>query len=42
MIGLAAPFHLAMWEGPAPDSGQRETEWGEHVTDHEYRAAADA
>ena len=34
--------HLAMWEGPAPDSGKAETEWGEHVTDDEYRAAAGA
>lgn len=34
--------HLAMWEGPAPDSGQPETEWGEHVTDDEYRVAAEA
>jgi quercetin dioxygenase-like cupin family protein len=34
--------HLAMWEGPAPDWGQPETEWGEHVTDDEYRAVADA
>ena len=34
--------HLALWEGPAPDSGQPETEWGEHVTDDEYRAAAGA
>src|ERR1700722_17927029 len=29
------------WEGPAPDSGQPETEWGEHVTDDQYRAAAE-
>ena len=28
--------HLALWEGPAPDSGQPETQWGEHVTDDEY------
>ena len=30
------PFmvHLAMWE--APDSGEPETVWGEHVTDAEY------
>jgi hypothetical protein len=34
--GLSLPAHLAMWEGAAPDSGQPETEWGEHVTDHEY------
>ncbi|MGY4646963.1 cupin domain-containing protein [Mycobacterium sp. URHB0021] len=25
--------HLAMWETPAPGSGQPETTWGEHVTD---------
>jgi hypothetical protein len=31
--------HLAMWEGPAPDSGQPETDWGEQVTDDEYRVA---
>jgi quercetin dioxygenase-like cupin family protein len=29
--------HLAMWEGPDPDSGKPETEWGEHVTDDEYQ-----
>ena len=29
--------HLAMWEAPDPASGQAETEWGEHVTDDEYR-----
>jgi hypothetical protein len=34
--------HLAMWEAPAPNSGQPETERGEHVTDDEYRAAAEA
>ena len=28
--------HLAMWESPGPDGGA-ETEWGEHVTDEEYR-----
>ena len=32
--------HLARWEGPAPDSGQPETSWGQQVTDHEYRLAA--
>ncbi|MFI0217378.1 (R)-mandelonitrile lyase [Streptomyces lydicus] len=29
--------HLALWEGSAPDRGP-ETQWGEHVTDGEYRA----
>ena len=29
--------HLAMWEAPDPASGKAETEWGEHVTDDEYR-----
>jgi quercetin dioxygenase-like cupin family protein len=29
--------HLAMWEGPAPDSGLPETEWGDFVTDEEYK-----
>ena len=29
--------HLAMWEAPDPASGQAETEWGEQVTDDEYR-----
>ena len=29
--------HLAMWEGKG-DSNAPETEWGEHVTDEEYRA----
>jgi quercetin dioxygenase-like cupin family protein len=33
--------HLAMWEAPAQDSEQPETTWGEHVTDDEYRAAAE-
>ena len=33
--------HLAMWEAPDPGSGQAETEWGEHVTDDEYRGAGD-
>jgi quercetin dioxygenase-like cupin family protein len=28
--------HLAMWEGPG--AGSPETEWGELVTDEEYRA----
>jgi len=28
--------HLAIWEAPAPDSGP-ESEWGELVTDEEYR-----
>jgi hypothetical protein len=31
--------HLAMWEGPAPDSDVPETEWGEHVTNDEYHGA---
>jgi quercetin dioxygenase-like cupin family protein len=31
--------HLAMWEGLADGS---ETEWGEHVTDDEYRAQPQA
>jgi quercetin dioxygenase-like cupin family protein len=31
--------HLALWEGPAPDAGVAESEWGEHVTDSEYAAA---
>lgn len=29
--------HLAMWEVPPPESGLPETEWGDHVTDDEYR-----
>jgi len=29
--------HLAMWEGPGGDG--TETEWGDLVTDAEYRAA---
>ena len=29
--------HLAMWEAPEPNSGEPETEWGEHVTDAEYQ-----
>ena len=33
--------HLAMWEAPAQDSEQPETTWGEHVTNDEYRAAAE-
>lgn len=45
-IGRCAPedfmTHLAMWEAAAPDSGWPETEWGEHVADDEYRAAAEA
>jgi quercetin dioxygenase-like cupin family protein len=31
--------HLAMWEAPAPDAGQPEATWGEHVKDDEYPAA---
>jgi len=30
--------HLAIWEAPAEDSGEPETNWGEHVTDDEYNA----
>lgn len=30
--------HLAIWEGPDPESGQAETEWGAQVTDDEYRS----
>jgi hypothetical protein len=33
--------HLAMWEAPPPDSAQPETEWGDHVTDDEYRFPAE-
>jgi quercetin dioxygenase-like cupin family protein len=29
--------HLALWEGPAPESDTAESEWGEHVTDAEYQ-----
>lgn len=29
--------HLAMWESLGPDQTGPETEWGEHVTDDEYR-----
>jgi quercetin dioxygenase-like cupin family protein len=28
--------HIVVWEAPAPDSGQEETTWLEHVTDEEY------
>ena len=34
--------HLALWEGPAPDSGPPAPQWREHVTDDEsqrHRAA---
>lgn len=31
--------HLAMWEGPAPESGEDESTWGELVTDEEYTTA---
>jgi hypothetical protein len=30
--------HIALWEAPAPDSGEHESTWGEHVTDEEYGA----
>jgi hypothetical protein len=33
--------HLSITEGVAADRGP-ETEWGEHVTDAEYRADVDA
>lgn len=29
--------HLAMWEAPAHGEAKAESEWGEHVTDDEYR-----
>jgi quercetin dioxygenase-like cupin family protein len=29
--------HLALWESPGPDAEQPETEWGDPVTDVEYR-----
>lgn len=29
--------HLALWEAPAPEAGVPETEWGDLVTDEEYR-----
>ena len=32
--------HLAMWEAPAPGSGQPETTWGDHVTDDESHPGA--
>ena len=41
-VGLVQSRGGEPWEGPAPDSGQPETEWGEHVTDDQYRAAAEA
>lgn len=31
--------HLAVMEGPAPDSGKADSTWSEHVTDEEYQAA---
>jgi hypothetical protein len=37
----AAVKVLAVWEAPAQDSEQLETTWGEHVTNDEYRAAAE-
>src|ERR1700712_249088 len=30
--------HLAIWEAPAVDTGEPETNWLEHVTDEEYNA----
>ena len=32
--------HLSITEGVGPDSDKRETNWGEHVTDTEYRGEA--
>jgi quercetin dioxygenase-like cupin family protein len=29
--------HTAIWEGPEP-GGEPESEWGDHVTEEEYRA----
>jgi hypothetical protein len=29
--------HLAVWDGRAPGQDGPETQWGEHVTDDEYR-----
>ena len=29
--------HLSITEGVAPDDGRPEMDWGEHVTDDEYR-----
>jgi hypothetical protein len=34
-------IHLAMAEG-SPDPGIPDVEWGEHVTEDEYRAAGEA
>lgn len=34
--------HIALWEAPAPDADIPESEWGEHVTDEEYRATPSA
>jgi quercetin dioxygenase-like cupin family protein len=28
--------HLAIWEAPAPDADEPESQWGDHVTDKEY------
>ncbi|WP_431278661.1 (R)-mandelonitrile lyase [Leifsonia poae] len=33
--------HLAMWEGLAEGQDGPETEWGEHVTDAEYRTSSE-
>ncbi|MGU3646836.1 cupin domain-containing protein [Microbacterium sp. C23T] len=30
--------HLALWEAPAPDAGEPETEWGDKLTEAEYPA----
>ncbi|BDI22957.1 cupin domain-containing protein [Herbiconiux sp. L3-i23] len=32
--------HLALWEAPAPETGEPETTWGEKVSDAEYPSAA--
>ena len=34
--------HLSITEGVGPDSDKRETDWGEHVTDAEYRGGDSA
>ncbi len=30
--------HFAIWEAPAGDTNEPETQWGEHVTDGEYNS----
>ena len=30
--------HLALWEAPAPDADEPETEWGDKLTEAEYPA----